>query len=207
MKSRRYDVAVIGGGNAALCAAITARRAGASVVILEHAPRTMRGGNSRHTRNLRVMHAAPLAVLTEQYSEDEYWNDLLRVTGGNTDEHLARMTIRASAGLLPFMLENGVRFQPSLTGTLNLSRTNAFFLGGGKALVNAYYRTAEHLGVEVLYDTEVEFHKDGRRHGPRAHHPQSWLSHRNRGTGRGRGERRLSGKHRVDAPILGRGCG
>lgn len=155
MKSRRYDVAVIGGGNAALCAAITARRAGASVVILEHAPRTMRGGNSRHTRNLRVMHAAPLAVLTEQYSEDEYWNDLLRVTGGNTDEHLARMTIRASAGLLPFMLENGVRFQPSLTGTLNLSRTNAFFLGGGKALVNAYYRTAEHLGVEVLYDTEV----------------------------------------------------
>jgi tricarballylate dehydrogenase len=154
--SRRYDVAVIGGGNAALCAAITARREGASVVILEHAPRAMRGGNSRHTRNLRVMHTAPLAVLTEQYSEDEYWDDLLRVTGGNTDENLARMTIRASADLLPFMLEHGVRFQPSLTGTLNLSRTNAFFLGGGKALVNAYYRTAELLGVDVLYDTEVE---------------------------------------------------
>jgi tricarballylate dehydrogenase len=49
----------------------------------------------------------------------------------------------------------GVRFQPSLTGTLNLSRTNAFFLGGGKALVNAFYATAERLGVEVLYDTEV----------------------------------------------------
>ena len=48
-----------------------------------------------------------------------------------------------------------MRFQPSLTGTLNLGRTNAFFLGGGKALVNAYYLTAEKLGVEILYDTEV----------------------------------------------------
>ena len=48
-----------------------------------------------------------------------------------------------------------MRFQPSLTGTLNLGRTNAFFLGGGKALVNAYYLTAERLGVEILYDTEV----------------------------------------------------
>ena len=53
------------------------------------------------------------------------------------------------------MKAGGVRFQPSLTGTLNLGRTNAFFLGGGKALVNAYYLTAERLGVEILYDTEV----------------------------------------------------
>jgi tricarballylate dehydrogenase len=48
-----------------------------------------------------------------------------------------------------------VRFQPAMTGTLHLSRTNAFFLGGGKALVNAYYRRAEALGIEVSYDTEV----------------------------------------------------
>jgi tricarballylate dehydrogenase len=54
-----------------------------------------------------------------------------------------------------WMQQAGVRFQPSLTGTLNLGRTNAFFLGGGKALVNAYYLTAERLGVEVLYDSEV----------------------------------------------------
>jgi len=80
---------------------------------------------------------------------------LLRVTGGNTDESLARMTIRASSGVFGWMRQCGVRFQPSLTGTLNLGRTNAFFLGGGKALVNAYYLTAEKLGVDVLYDTEV----------------------------------------------------
>jgi tricarballylate dehydrogenase len=154
--TRAYDVLVIGGGNAALCAAITAREAGASVLLLEHAPRPMRGGNSRHTRNMRTMHAAPTATLTEAYLEDEYWDDLLRVTGGETDEALARMTIRATGDALPFLARCGVRFQPSLTGTLNLSRTNAFFLGGGKALVNALFATAERLGVDVLYDCEVQ---------------------------------------------------
>ncbi|WMJ64623.1 FAD-dependent oxidoreductase [Klebsiella variicola] len=53
------DVLVIGGGNAALCAALTAREAGASVLLLEAAPREWRGGNSQHTRNLRCMHDAP----------------------------------------------------------------------------------------------------------------------------------------------------
>ena len=153
--SRTYDVLVVGGGNAALCAAVVARRAGASVLLLEHAPRHFRGGNSRHTRNLRAMHLAPTSVLTEAYEEEEYWQDLLRVTGGETDEALARMTIRASTEALPFMEAAGVRFQPALSGTLSLSRTNAFFLGGGKALVNAYYRAAERLGVDIAYDAEV----------------------------------------------------
>ena len=150
-----YDLIVIGGGNAALCAAVTARRAGASVLMVEHAPRHFRGGNSRHTRNLRAMHPEPTSVLTQSYLEDEFWKDLLLVTGGETDEHLARSTIRASYECLPFMEACGVRFQPSLTGTLSLGRTNAFFLGGGKALVNAYYRTAEALGVHIAYDTEA----------------------------------------------------
>ncbi|MBN8906482.1 MAG: FAD-dependent tricarballylate dehydrogenase TcuA, partial [Rhodospirillales bacterium] len=154
-RTKTYDVLIAGGGNAALCAAITARQAGASVILLESAPRAFRGGNSRHTRNLRAMHDKPNDVLTDAYPEDEYWDDLLRVTGGNTDEALARMTIRASSGVFGWMQANGVRFQPSLTGTLNLGRTNAFFLGGGKALVNAYYVTAERLGIEILYDTEV----------------------------------------------------
>jgi tricarballylate dehydrogenase len=48
-----------------------------------------------------------------------------------------------------------VRFQPSLSGTLHLSRTNAFFMGGGKALMNAYYRSAEQLGIEVRYESPV----------------------------------------------------
>lgn len=150
-----YDIAVIGGGNAALCAAMTAAEAGARVLILETAPKPYRGGNSRHTRNFRCMHSGPHGPLVEQYSEDEYFQDLLKVTGGKTDENLARLAIRTSEECLPWMMEHGVRFQPSLSGTLSLARTNAFFMGGGKSLVNAYYRTAEGLGVDVLYEAAV----------------------------------------------------
>ena len=150
------DVLVIGGGNAALCAAITAREAGASVLMLESAPREWRGGNSVHVRNLRCMHDAPQDVLLEAYPEEEFWQDLLKVTGGNTDESLARLVIRASSTCRPWMRRHGVRFQPSLAGTLHLSRTNAFFMGGGKALVNAYYRSAESLGVQVRYASPVD---------------------------------------------------
>lgn len=150
-----YDLLIAGGGNAALCAALTAREAGASVLVLEHAPRALRGGNSRHTRNLRVMHEKPTATLTGAYTESEYWSDLLSVTQGKTDERLAHTAIRATSEVLPWMAAHGVTFQPSLRGTLSLSRTNAFFLGGGKALLNAYYAAAERMGVDVVYDTEV----------------------------------------------------
>ncbi len=150
-----FDIIVVGGGNAALCAAIEAAEAGARVLILEAAPKPYRGGNSRHTRNFRCMHDGPLSVLIDSYGEDEYFEDLMRVTKGNTDEVLARMVIRSSQECLPWMAAHGVRFQPSLSGTLSLGRTNAFFLGGGKALVNAYYRTAQAMGVEVRYEAEV----------------------------------------------------
>jgi tricarballylate dehydrogenase len=153
--SRTYDLLVLGGGNAALCAAITARQMGLTVLIVESAPVHFRGGNSRHTRNLRAMHTEPLDTLTDAYPEEEYWQDLLKVTGGLTNERLARMAIQHTEKHLPWMKQHGVRFQAPLGGTLHLARTNAFFLGGGKALVNAYYRSAEALGVEVSYDTEV----------------------------------------------------
>jgi len=156
-RSAAIDVLVIGGGNAALCAALTAREAGAaSVLILESAPREWRGGNSVHTRNLRAMHDAPEDVLTEAYPEEEFWQDLKKVTAGKTSEALARLVIRESSRVRPWMMKHGVRFQPSLSGTLHLSRTNAFFMGGGKALVNAYYRSAEALGVAVRYGAPVK---------------------------------------------------
>lgn len=150
-----WDLIVVGGGNAALCAAIEAAEAGLRTVVLEGAPLPYRGGNSRHTRNFRCMHRGPLSVLTGSYGEDEYFDDLLRVTKGDTDEGLARLAIRSSEDCLPWMEAHGVRFQPSLSGTLSLSRTNAFFLGGGKALVNAYYNTAADLGVTVAYEAQV----------------------------------------------------
>ncbi|HWE48339.1 MAG TPA: FAD-dependent tricarballylate dehydrogenase TcuA [Bryobacteraceae bacterium] len=141
------DVLVIGGGNAGLCAALSARDRGASVTILESAPVHYRAGNSRHTRNMRV--------LGDAYPEPEYFDDLLRVTGGETNQDLARLTIRSSRESKTWMLHLGVRFQPSLGGTLHLDRTNAFFLGGGKALMNTYYQAAEAAGIKVFYNTEV----------------------------------------------------
>jgi len=153
---REYDVLVAGGGNAGLCAAIAARRAGARVLLVEAAPRWQRAGNSRHTRNLRLAHARANAALTGPYPEAEFLDDLLRVTEGATDPELARLTIDRSTELWDWLVEQGVRFQPALAGTLGLERTNAFFLGGGKAAVNALYRTAGRLGVEVVYDASVE---------------------------------------------------
>ncbi len=153
--AQQFDVLVIGGGNAALCAALMAREAGASVLLLEAAPREWRGGNSAHTRNLRCMHDAPQDVLVDAYSEEEFWQDLLKVTGGLTNEALARRVIRDSSTCRPWMRSHGVHFQPSLSGALHTARTNAFFMGGGKALVNAFFRSAERLGVEVRYNAPV----------------------------------------------------
>jgi tricarballylate dehydrogenase len=154
-KDVRVDVLVIGGGNAALCAALRACELGASVLLLEAAPRAWRGGNSMHTRNLRCAHDAPQDVLTDAYPEEEFWQDLLKVTAGKTTEHMARRAIRESSTCRAWMRQHGVRFQPSLSGTLHLSRTNAFFMGGGKALLNAYYLSAEQLGVQVRYEAPV----------------------------------------------------
>ena len=154
-KQATVDVLVIGGGNAALCAALMAREAGASVLLLESAPKEWRGGNSAHTRNLRCMHDAPQDVLVDAYPEEEFWQDLLKVTGGLTNEQLARRVIRDSSTCRPWMRSHGVHFQPSLSGALHTARTNAFFMGGGKALVNAYFRSAEKLGVQVRYQAPV----------------------------------------------------
>ncbi len=151
----RYDVIVAGGGNAALCAAIAAKREGSSVLVLEAAPKFYRGGNTRHTRNMRCAHDAATDTLSGPYSEEEFWDDLLRVTGGRTDEALAKMMIHQSKDMLHWIAAQGVRFQPSLGGTLSLGRTNSFFLGGGRAMLNALYLTAEQLGVDVRYDAAV----------------------------------------------------
>lgn len=153
--SQTFDVLVVGGGNAALCAAMTAQEAGAKVLLLESAPKEFRGGNSRHTRNLRYLHARGNKYLTGPYTEEEFWDDLLHVTDGQTNEQLSRFTIRESEDLGEWMEKHGCHFQPAMRGTLHLARTNAFFLGGGKALMNAYYASAAKMGVKILYDAEV----------------------------------------------------
>ncbi len=151
-----FDVIVVGGGNAALSAALAARHIVPRVLLLERAPEHMRGGNSRHTRNVRCAHAAADQFFSAPYSEEELLEDLISVTGGPANIDLAKFAIRQSSMLPKWMSEHGANWQQPLAGTLSLGRTNRFFLGGGKALLNAYYRTARSMGICVRYDAFVE---------------------------------------------------
>src|SRR5262249_10972424 len=110
---------------------------------------------SRHTRDIRYMHAGATEYVTGPYPEEEFWDDLLRVTHGETTECLARLTIRASADLDVWTQRHGVRWQRPLKGTLHLARTNLFMLAGGKAMINAYYGAAQRLGVRIAYGATV----------------------------------------------------
>ena len=160
----RPRVIVVGGGNAALCAALSARDAGAAVTLLEGAPRDFRGGNTRHTRNIRTIHHHADRFVTGQYTEAELLEDLGSVTGPEMNVEMARLVVRESESLPPWMEAHGIHWQPPLQGTLHLARTNRFFLGGGKALVNAYYARAEDAGVRIRYQSPVvDFVLDGDR--------------------------------------------
>lgn len=151
--SRTWDVVVIGGGNAALVAAISARLGGASrVLVVERAPTQFRGGNTRHTRNIRCVHASADAYNTGAYPFAEMWEDLGAIGTGPSDAKLAELTLNESESAPRWMSEQGIRWQQPLSGTLQLGRTNRFFLGGGKALVNAYHRRAEAVRVGVAYE-------------------------------------------------------
>jgi tricarballylate dehydrogenase len=149
------DVLVIGGGSAALCAAIAARLSGASVRLVEQAPAALRGGNTRHARNFRLMHEQPAWYVRGTYGEEAFFQDLLRVTGGVTDERLARLLIRGSASIAGWLGSNGVHLQDPATGAMPDSPRTAFFLGGGRAMINALYATAAKLGAQISYDSEV----------------------------------------------------
>ncbi len=138
-----------------MAAALTAQEQGAQVLLLESAPKDFRGGNTRHVRNIRYAHNAATDFVTGPYPVDEYYDDLLRVTQGNTDKELSRFLIEKSEDAADWMMAHGVKFQPPLSGTIGLDRTNAFFKGGGKALLNAYYATAERIGVDCRYEAEV----------------------------------------------------
>src|SRR6266849_9687323 len=151
-----YDVIVIGGGNAALCAAMAARHVVSRVLVLERAPQHMRGGNTRHTRNIRCTHAVADQFFSGPYSEEEHLQDLIGVTGEPANLDLAKLAVRESSKLPEWMSAHGVSWQQPLAGTLHLGRTNRWFLGGGKAMLNTYYRAAARMGIEVRYNARVE---------------------------------------------------
>ncbi|ALK09528.1 FAD-dependent tricarballylate dehydrogenase TcuA [Blastochloris viridis] len=171
------DVLVAGGGIAGLTAAIAARRAGAAVLVVDAAPPALRGGNARHGRNLRLMHAGPTELMPGAYDEAAFLADLDRVTEGAHDAGVASRLIRASADIPAWLAGCGVAFQRP-GGSLPPSRKTAYFLGGGKAVVNALYAEAARCGVAVWHEAEVtglaaehglaiEVRRDGQTHAVR----------------------------------------
>jgi tricarballylate dehydrogenase len=133
---------------------MAARDCGAErVLLLERAPEFMRGGNSRHTRNIRCVHRGTAG---ETYKPEEFLEDLLSVSGVPVNPELAEFVIFKSEELPGWMSKHGAAWQSPLAGTLNLGRTNRWFLGGGKALINSYYDTLSRMRVEIRYDACVE---------------------------------------------------
>ncbi len=170
------DIIVVGAGNAALCAAIAAREAGKSVIALEKAPEPMRGGNTYFTGGairfaykdlddvvqlVPDLSEAELAVMeVGSYTEAKYFDDLMRVTEGLSDQEMADMLVRQSFPTMQWMHAQGVRFVPSWTHqAFKVDGKFRFWgglclqaVGGGKGLSDQLFEIAIERGVDVRYE-------------------------------------------------------
>lgn len=175
MADRSVDVVVVGAGNAAMCAALAAREQGASVLVLERAPEEERGGNSTYTAgNIRTAFngvediKALVPDLTEEeiattdfgtYTEDEFFDDMGRITEYRTDPDMCELLVRRSFETMKWMRDKGVKFLP-IYGKQAFKIDGKFKFwgglvvqawGGGPGLVDALHESAKKEGIEVLY--------------------------------------------------------
>ncbi|MGO3934022.1 FAD-dependent tricarballylate dehydrogenase TcuA [Rhodopseudomonas pseudopalustris] len=148
------EVLVIGGGCAALCAAIAARRRGADVLMIDHAPFTWRGGNTRHARNFRIAHDEADDYVPGRYPAAAFAADLARVAPDG-DAALAALLAQHSQTLTNWLRAQSVRLQRRGRGVMPWSQRTAFFAGGGKAAMDTLYATARRLGITILHDAEA----------------------------------------------------
>ena len=184
----KFDVVIVGKGNAALCAALSAREKGASVALLEVAPEAEAGGNSRFTggavrfayngledlrRVLDIPDEEANNVIWDTNTTDEYFDDLFRMTGYRTDPDLSELLVRGSFETILWMRGKGVRFTPNygMASTVVEGGKRKFFgrmavaiSGGGQGLVDQLDEAVRKAGATIFYDTRaVSLIQDGAR--------------------------------------------
>jgi tricarballylate dehydrogenase len=186
MSDREFDTVVVGGGNAALCAALAAAERGAKVALLERAPEEKRGGNSKFTGGgFRMVHhgAADIKRVVPdlsdaeiartdfgEYSTETYLDDLGRITQYYIDPDLAETLVKSSTDTVHWLMGRGVKFLPNYgRQAYNHEGRFKFFggvviyaNGGGAGLVESEYKAAQKHGVSVYYGARAKGIERGR---------------------------------------------
>ncbi len=145
-----FDVVVVGGGIAGLSAALSAKGAGANVVLVEKAPAAERGGNTRFAdAQMRFPHAAD-EFGPRDYSADEMFDDLMRISSGRANADLVRTLCEQAAGAIEWLTDLGVEWEAGYPHTAGYRRMPK---AGGQGLVDLLYHRLEGLGVPASYET------------------------------------------------------
>ena len=179
MTTDTYDVIVLGSGNAALSAALSARENGASVLVLERAPEAKRGGNSAFTGGgMRMVYHGvdDIKKIVPDLSEDEiartdfgsytreqYLDDLGRLTQYYIDPDLAETIVDNSTDTVHWLRQRGIRFVPNygrqaynVNGRFKFWGGLVIFAnGGGKGLMESHFKVAEKEGIPIRYNTRA----------------------------------------------------
>ncbi|HEV2432251.1 MAG TPA: FAD-dependent tricarballylate dehydrogenase TcuA, partial [Burkholderiales bacterium] len=169
-----YDVIVVGGGNAALCAAISASESARKILVLERAPDEESGGNSRFTAGLmRVVYSGVedlkqvIDLSADEiarsdfgtYTEEQFFDDMARVTEFRCDPDLTEILVKQSLPTVVWMRNNGMRFTAAWgRQAFNIGGRFKFWggltveaVGGGPGLVDSLTQIARKKGVEIWY--------------------------------------------------------